>query len=185
VDSENGIVGDPNPDFIAGWRNTLQYKNWTLSFLLDIRVGGDMFNGTKGVMRRLGTHIDTDGRNETFVWDGVFQDTGAPNDVAISRDEQFYSRYGLTGVSEDNIETVNWVRLRDINLSYNFSPTFCKKLKITRASVTLTSRNLFLITNYTGIDPETSLGGASNAFGRDYFNNPNTRSYGVNLNVTF
>jgi TonB-linked SusC/RagA family outer membrane protein len=185
VDSENGIVGDPNPDFIAGWRNTLQYKNWTLSFLLDIRVGGDMFNGTKGVMRRLGTHIDTDERNETFVWDGVFQDTGAPNDVPISRDEQFYSRYGLTGVSEDNIETVNWVRLRDINLSYNFSPTFCKKLKITRASVTLTSRNLFLITNYTGIDPETSLGGASNAFGRDYFNNPNTRSYGVNLNVTF
>jgi outer membrane receptor protein involved in Fe transport len=185
VAAENGVIGDPNPDFTAGWRNTLRYRNWSLSFLLDIRVGGDMYNGTKAVMRRLGTHVDTDSREETFVFEGVFEDSGLPNDVPISRDEAFYSRYGLTGVSEDNVEEVNWLRMRDLNVTYAFSPEICKKLKISRASLTLTARNLFLITNYTGIDPETSLGGASNAFGRDYFNNPNTKSYGINLNVTF
>jgi TonB-linked SusC/RagA family outer membrane protein len=185
TDSENGVVGDPNPDFIAGWRNTFTWRNLSLSFLLDIRVGGDMYNGTKGVMKRLGSHEETESREETFVWDGVFASTGEENDIPISRDQSFYDRYGLTGVSEDNIEEVNWLRMRDVNLTYTFSPTFCQKLKIARASVTLTARNLFLITNYTGIDPETSLGGASNAFGRDYFNNPNTRSYGVNLSVTF
>ena len=185
VDSENGVVGDPNPDFTAGWRNTLQFRNWTLSFLLDIRVGGDMYNGTKAVMKRLGTHEDTESRDETFVWEGVFQDSGEPNNIPIARNEDFYNRYGLTGVSEDNIETVNWVRMRDVNLTYQLSPQVCERLRLSRASVTLTARNLFLITNYTGIDPETSLGGASNAFGRDYFNNPNTKSYGVNLSVTF
>ncbi len=184
-DAENGIVGDPNPNFTMGIRNSLQYKNWTLSMLFDVRVGGDMYNGTKGVMKSLGTHIDTDSRDETVVWDGVFQSSGQANDIPIHLDQDFYSRYGLTGVSEDNIEEVNWFRIRDLNLTYAFSPSFCQKLKIARASATFTTRNLLLITNYTGIDPETSLGGAGNAFGRDYFNNPNTRSYGVNLTVTF
>jgi TonB-linked SusC/RagA family outer membrane protein len=186
-DSENGVIGDPNPDFTMGWRNTFGWRNFSLSFLLDIRVGGDMYNGTKAVSRRLGTHIDTEDREEEIIWEGVSQSTGQPNDIPIRIDEQFFSVTGggLVGVSEYNIEEVNWVRLRDLNLTYSFSPEFCKRIGITRASLTATARNLFLITNYTGIDPETSLGGASNAFGRDYFNNPNTRSYGLNLSVTF
>ncbi len=185
ADSQNGVVGDPNPRFLAGWRNRFRYQNWTLSMLFDIRLGGDMWNGTRGVMRRLGTAAETDTRDETIVWEGVSENSGEANSIPIRLDENFYSRYGLTGVSEDNIETVNWFRVRDISLGYNFSPAFCQRIGITAASLALTARNLFLITNYTGIDPETSLGGASNAFGRDYFNNPNTKSYGFNLSVTF
>jgi TonB-linked SusC/RagA family outer membrane protein len=193
LDPENGVVGDPNPDFLAGWRNRFRWKNLSLSFLFDIRVGGDMWNGTRGVMRRLGTADETDSRDETIVWDGVVATeedgelviTDEVNTQEIRLDEAFYSRFGLTGVSEDNIETVNWFRMRDISISYSFSPRVCEKIGIANASLALTARNLFLITNYTGIDPETSLGGATNAFGRDYFNNPNTRSYGFNLSVTF
>lgn len=184
-DTENGVVGDPNPKFMAGWRNRIRWKNWSVSMLFDVRVGGDMWNGTRAVMRRLGTAEETESREETIVWDGVFQDSGEVNDIPITLDENFYARYGLTGVSEDNIETVNWFRMRDISISYAFSPAFCERIGVSRASFALTARNLFLITNYTGIDPETSLGGATNAFGRDYFNNPNTRSYGFNLSVTF
>lgn len=186
-DSEDGVIGDPNPDFTMGWRNGFGWRNFSLSFLLDIRVGGDMYNGTRAVSSRLGTHIDTENREEEFIWDGVNQTTGEPNEIPIQFDEEFFEETedNLVGVSEYFIEEVNWVRLRDLNLTYSFSPEFCKRIGITRASLTATARNLFLITNYTGIDPETSLGGASNAFGRDYFNNPNTRSYGLNLSVTF
>jgi TonB-linked SusC/RagA family outer membrane protein len=182
---ENGIVGDPNPKFTAGIRNALYWKNWSLSTLFDVRVGGDMFNGTRAVMKRLGTHAETEDREREVIWDGVFESSGQANNIPIKLDENFYSRYGLTGVSEMHVEEVNWFRVRDLNLSYALPPTFCEKLKISRASLTFTARNLILITNYTGIDPETSLGGATNAFGRDYFNNPNTRSYGFNLSVTF
>jgi TonB-linked SusC/RagA family outer membrane protein len=49
-DPTEGIVGDPNPDFLIGFRNTISYKGLTLSFLLDIREGGDVYNGTKGVL---------------------------------------------------------------------------------------------------------------------------------------
>lgn len=186
-DDEDGIIGDPNPDFTMGWRNSFGWRNFSLSFLLDIRVGGDMYNGTRAVSNRLGTHVDTENREEEIIWDGVNVNTGEPNQIPIRIDEDFFTETegGLVGISEYYIEEVNWVRLRDLNLTYSFSPEFCKRIGITRASLTATARNLFLITNYTGIDPETSLGGASNAFGRDYFNNPNTRSYGLNLSVTF
>lgn len=193
VNSEDGVVGDPNPDFLMGWRNRFRWKNWSMSFLFDIRVGGDMWNGTRGVMRRLGTAEETESRNESFVWDGVVARevdgelviTDEVNTQEIRRDETFYAKYGLAGVTEDNIETVNWFRLRDISLSYALPPTTCERIGVSGISMTFTARNLFLITNYTGIDPETSLGGATNAFGRDYFNNPNTRSYGFNVSVTF
>ncbi len=190
---ENGIIGDPNPDFTMGWRNNIGWKNWELTFLLDIRVGGDIYNGTRAVMTSLGTHVDTEDRDQEIIWDGVVEiideDTGeflgyGPNETAV-RKEKIYQGYGLVNISEEFVEEVNWVRMRDISLTYNFSPSFLNKIGIDRASFSLTARNLFLITNYSGIDPETSLGGASNAFGRDYFNNPNTRSYGVNLTVTF
>jgi TonB-linked SusC/RagA family outer membrane protein len=183
---ESGIIGDPNPDFTIGLRNNIGWRNWELTFLLDIRRGGDIYNGTRAVMTSLGTHADTDDRDEEIIFDGVFasgEQAGEPNDVTI-RNGELYSNYGLVNVSEEFVEEVNWIRMRDVSLTYNFSPVFLDKIGIERASFSLTARNLFLITNYEGIDPETSLGGGSNAFGRDYFNNPNTRSYGFNLTVT-
>jgi len=137
-------------------------------------------------MTSLGTHADTEDRNEEIIFDGVLATgdrAGEANDIAV-RKEEIYRRNPIVNVSEEFVEEVNWLRMRDISLTYNFSPVFLDKIGIERASFSVTARNLFLITNYTGIDPETSLGGGSNAFGRDYFNNPNTRSYGFNLIVT-
>lgn len=182
--AQQQIVGDPNPDFLLGIRNRISYGPVTLSFLIDIRKGGDMFNGTAGVMRRLGTHATTLNRDEDHIFEGVFAD-GTPNDKVIKLNESFYSRYPLAGVSEASIEEVNWIRLRDLNLTWQLPTAWLEKTKIKAASVTLTGRNLFLWTTYSGIDPETNLSGAGNAIGRDYFNNPNTRSLGLNINVNF
>jgi TonB-linked SusC/RagA family outer membrane protein len=185
LSADMGVVGDPNPDFLIGFRNTLAWKGFELSFLLDIRKGGDLFNGTAGVMRRLGTHVDTESRNEEVVFEGVNATTGLPNDVPIRLDENFYSRYPLAGVSEASIEEVNWLRMRDLGLTYRFSGAWMQRAHIQALSVGIMTRNLFLITSYSGIDPETNLSGADNALGRDYFNNPNTRSYGMTVNITF
>ncbi len=184
-DQENGVVGDPNPDFTAGWRNTLRWRNLSLTFLWDVRVGGDMYNGTVGVMRFHGTHISTENREEEFVFDGVVQGTGEVNTTPISLND-YYTRYGLTFVSEENIETVNWLRLRDLTLTYELPSRLKERMPVLRgASVSAITRNLLLFTNFTGIDPETSLSGAANSFGREYFNNPGTRSFGFRLNLQF
>lgn len=199
-DPTEGVVGDPNPDYLLGFRNSLSYKGFTLSFLLDIRQGGDVYNGTKGVLNNFGVGIETLDRNNQVVFPGVLGATDAagtvtatttPNTISVvkggtSGTTNFYSNYGFVNLTELTIEDGSWIRMRDVSLAYNLPKSLLSKSFFSAARITLNARNLFLITDYSGIDPETNLtGDSSNVFGFDYFNNPNTKSYGVNLNLTF
>jgi TonB-linked SusC/RagA family outer membrane protein len=186
IDPVAGVVGDPNPDFMIGFRNTFRYKGLSLTALIDVKEGGDVYNGTRGVMTSLGTHKDTENRDEDFVFDGVNVNTGQPNNVAVKRNRDYYSRQGgLAGLSEAYIEDGSYIRLREVSLSYSIPSNWLKKLPIKGLNIGISGRNLLLFTDYSGIDPETNLSGASNSLGRDYFNMPNTRSYEFNLEIKF
>ncbi len=182
---EPGIIGDPNPDWLMGLRNSWSYKGFFLSALLDIRQGGDIFNGTVGVMKNLGIHESTEGREDEIVFEGVRASDGGANMTPIRLDSDFYSRYPFAGVSEASVEDGSWIRLRELTFSYQLPTNWLDGTGLKSASLGLSARNVFLITDYSGVDPETNLAGASNSFGREWFNSPNTRSYGVNLKVGF
>jgi len=174
---ERKVIGDPNPDFLLGWRNDLSWKGFTLSMLWDVRIGGMMHNGTKAVMLYHGTHEDTENRDEqSVVWNGVYASNGEQNITPIFLDEDFYNLYSLQYVSEEVLEEVNWLRLRDCGVTYSFNENVCRKVHVKNLSLSVNSRNMLLFTGYSGIDPETNLSGASNSIGRDYFNSPNTKS---------
>jgi hypothetical protein len=186
IDPVAGVVGNPNPDFIIGLRNTLNFKGIVLSALLDIRQGGDVYNGTRGVMTSLGTHKNTENREEEFIFDGINVNTGEPNTVAVKKDRDYYSRQGgLAGLSEAYIEDGSWIRLREVSLSYSVPKKLLGKLPISGLNLGVNARNLLLFTEYQGIDPETNLSGASNSLGRDYFNMPSTRSVEFSLQITY
>ena len=186
VDAVAGVVGDPNPDYILGIRNTFSYKGITLTALVDIKQGGVVYNGTKNVMISLGTHKITENREDDFVFPGVNSTTGEPNTVVVKRDASYYSSQGgLAGLSEAAIEDGSYIRLRDVSLSYNMPKKWFKRNVISGINFGITARNLLLITDYTGIDPETNLSGAENSLGRDYFNMPNTKGFDFNFQITF
>jgi TonB-linked SusC/RagA family outer membrane protein len=181
-----GIVGDPNPDFTLGFRNTFTFKGLSLTALIDYKQGGDIYNGTRGVMTSLGTHKDTENREEDFIFNGVNVNTGEPNTVVVKRNRDYYSRQGgLAGLSEAYIEDGTYVRLREVSMSYSIPKKWLTVLPVSGLNIGVSGRNLFLKTKYSGIDPETNLSGASNSLGRDYFNMPNTRSYEFSLQFTF
>ena len=199
-DPTQGIVGDPNPDFLLGFRNTVSYKGLTLSFLLDIRKGGDVYNGTKGVLNNFGVGAETLDRNERVIFPGVLGEVGAdgsvtatstPNNIEVIKGgtdggTNYYQNYGFVNLTELTIEDGSWIRMRDVSLTYDLPSNLLNKLPFSGVNIGLTARNLFLITDYSGIDPETNLtGDSSNVIGYDYFNNPNTKSYGFNVNLTF
>ncbi len=195
-DPTDGKVGDPNPDFTLGFRNTFSYKNLELSMLFDFRKGGDVYNGTSGVLNNFGVGAETLNRNEVVVFDGVAADAnGNPTETintvstvigGTDGGSNYYQAYGFVGLDELTVQDGSWIRLRDVNLTYTLPSSLLTNLPFSAVSVNLNARNVFLITDYTGIDPETNLtGSSSNVFGYDYFNNPNTRSYGFKLNVTF
>jgi TonB-linked SusC/RagA family outer membrane protein len=193
LDASAGVVGNPTPDWIAGLRNTFSYKGFSLSALLDIRKGGDVWNGTTAVMDYFGTSKRSGDLRDVigFVFDGVKAD-GSPNTTPVDFGNPSngiagyrWQRYGFGEPAEDAVEDASWVRLRELTLSYSIPSVITSKLRISGATISLTGRNLFLLTGYRGIDPETNLTGADNGIGLDYFNMPNTKSYGAALRVTF
>lgn len=195
VADQTGNVGNPLPNWLGGIRNTFEYKGVQLSFLFDFRNGGDIWNGTYARMNNLGVSEDSEDRERTFVVDGVYAPgtvidgndvSGQANSTEISANSYWRQVEGdAGGAAEQFVETVNWVRLRDASLSYRFDWSKNEK-GVQYLNISLTGRNLWLSTNYKGVDPETSLTGAgSNIGGFDYFNNPGTRSYLIGVSLGF
>lgn len=189
-DAEDGVVGDPNPDWFAGVRNTFSYKGFRLTALLDIRWGGDVWNGTRGVANYFGVTEESAAQREIkgYVFDGVTEG-GQPNTTPVdfggASGGDKWRRYGFGGIGEEAIEDASWIRLRELGVSYEFPKSMFTNSIFSGVRLSVTGRNLFLITEFTGIDPEVNLTGASNGVGLEYFGMPNTQSIGANLRVTF
>jgi len=193
-DETTKSLGQISPNWVMGINNDITYKGINLSFLLEIKDGGIMWNGTKSRMIGFGTAKVTENRGEKVIFDGTkghitdgkVITTGAKNDIETTYSQYYYQNIGggASPAQEQNVEKTDWVRLREVTLSYELGKlvknTFIKQLK-----VYATGRNLWLSTPYTGIDPETSLFGASNTQGLDYFNMPNTKSYVFGLKLDF
>ncbi len=184
---KDSIVGDPNPDWLAGISNTLSYRAFALSFLVDIRKGGDIWNGTRGVLNHFGVSEETGDRAQVKVFDGVKSSTGAANDIPVVLDQRWYRGpgSGFDGPVEQYVEDGSWVRLREVTLSYALPAAAVQKLRLSGLEVSAFGRNLVLLTKYRGIDPETNLKGADAGQGFDYFNMPGTRSVGVAVRAVF
>ena len=189
-------LGNIDPKWTMGIGTNLRWKDLALYVLVDIKNGGQMWNGTRGAMDYFGVSEGTASRNDMYTFDGVMGTVGADgtpvtsgvtNTTAVQLGQWWRtSGYGsgFTGPTSDYIEKSNWVRLRTVTISYSFT-RLLKKTFIKGLDLYFTGTNLWLSTPYTGIDPETNLMGNSNAQGIDYFNMPGTKSYTVGLNVAF
>jgi len=183
----SGIIGNPYPDWMASVNTDVTWKGITLSGLLDIRVGGDIWCGTIARMNRIGVSEASGNREETYVVPGVIEQADGSfvtNDIEISPADYFQSYLGDFAASEQAIFDGGWVRLREAKLSYSFNLDKNSFIKMLNLSVT--GRNLWLKTDYPGVDPETSLTGAgSNIAGFDWFNNPSTKSWLFGVSAAF
>jgi TonB-linked SusC/RagA family outer membrane protein len=192
IESQNETaLGNVDPKWTAGISSNLRWKDLSLYFLVDIKHGGKMWNGTRGAMDYFGTSAGTLNRGEYVVFPGVMTDangnsTGKPNTMSVPLTQDYYQAQGsgFVGATAPYIEDAGWVRLRTVTLTYNIS-RFLKKTFIRQLSIYFSGTNLLLFTHYKGVDPETSLAGSDNAQGIDYFNMPGTKSYTLGLNVSF
>ena len=180
---------DRQPDFTLGLSNTLRYKRFSLSALVDFRKGGDVFNATEHFLTARGLSMRTLDRDRPRVVQGVLQDGKENTDnptrntivVTPSSDPNYY-----LSISEELFieKDINWMRLRDVTLSYDLPEG-----RFRRASVFLTGTDLFLLTNYSGMDPivngNTAATGGSGAAGVDYGNFPMPRGFNVGVRLGF
>ncbi|HEC44633.1 MAG TPA: SusC/RagA family TonB-linked outer membrane protein [Bacteroides sp.] len=208
MDNDAGKIGEVQPSFNVGMTNTITLKGLTLSALLDVKRGGQMWNGTKGALYYFGAHKDTEDRERAYVHEGLLghydidgnlvhydangdeqPGAGAANSVERPDDEYYRWFNGIgsnfTGPSEPYVEDADWVRLRELTVAYNFASLIGDVSWLQNLEIYFTGRNLWVSTPYTGIDPETNLMGSRNAQGFDYFNMPGTKAYSFGLRVGF
>ncbi len=175
---------------------TFKYKNFSVSALLDGRLGATIVNGTKRIMMTNGYSWESvDMRKEgSKVFNGVLKDgnenteTPTPNNIAVKLGD---IQYGYAGVDPNWIEKdVNYLRLGEVRLNYNFNRKWLEKISkgvISAASVFATGTDLFVWTNYSGIDVvgnsnSASLGGTGGVgFDMMAIAAPRGLSFGVNI----
>lgn len=196
INTSQKYLGNTQPKWIGAITNSFSYKGIGLSFMFDVRQGVQKYNQFANFMAAFGTSKMTENRDQTKTFDGVFAD-GKANDIPVYLGQgngpdgraygDGYYRRVYRGVTETFIEDASWVRLRNVSLSYQLPSKLLARTKfITGANITLTGNNLWLHTDYTGFDPESSsTNAASNADAFSGFTYPAVRSFLATINLTF
>lgn len=211
--NSDNVIGDINPDWTGSIRNSFSYKNFDLSFLIDIQKGGDFFSldtwygfGTGAYDRSVGlNHLGNDMRltipdgggkrlegvilpENAEVKDGVASLAGTKNTDIMSRYDYYANPEGWTSIGathEMHVHDASFVKLREFKLGYSFPDSLINQTPLTSASLAFVGRNLWIIhKNSPYTDPEAGLG-AGNRQGYQTGAYPAVKTYGLNLRLKF
>ncbi len=186
-DQQDGIIGDPNPDWIGNLSNSISYKNFTLGFQLNYVQGGDVYSSTIATLLGRGLIPETTNRRETFVLKGLGPN-GQPNNVQINNSD-FYFTNVLFGPSELQVFDATTIRLQECSLAYSLPTKFLDRTPFGSLSFTVSGYNLWYEAINTpkgaNFDPNTSGTGVGNGVGFDFLNGPSSRRYGLSIKATF
>jgi hypothetical protein len=193
IDNANRVLGNPNPKWIAGIRNSFTfYKRLQVSGLVDVKKGGVNWNGTRLALQRFGTSDYTNPR----------ADCSTGLDKCVGNEKVFGKTIekspGVVGPGADKsvpvgenwwragVENSGYIKLREISVAYTLDTRRIRELTgLASIDLRLGARNIYTWSHYKGVDPETNLEGSLGiGRGQDYFNNPQTRSvtFTVGLN---
>ncbi|AWV98691.1 SusC/RagA family TonB-linked outer membrane protein [Arcticibacterium luteifluviistationis] len=197
VAEEEGVIGDPNPKWKGGLGSNISWKGLSLSFQFETFQGNDIWAGTESILKYFGVHPET--ANEFFTETemrtvdgrivaagtlvrGNVADFGAGN---VLLDSEWYTGVGggFGTVSEPFIVDGSWTKLREVTLAYDLPQNLISKAKLSRASLSISGRNLFIWSPLQYVDPEVNLTGSSKGRGLEYFTNPGTGSYIISLKL--
>lgn len=182
VNKTFSLLGNPNPEFQAGWNNSFSYRNFNFSFLIDGKFGGQVLSLTQAIMDQNGVS-DVTGRARDeggVIVNGVDKDGKAV--TRVDAQTWYKTIGGRDGITDQYIYSATVVRLREAAIGYTM-PVSNSVFKSVRLS--LTGRNLIYFYKKAPFDPELTMSTGNGLSGIDIFNQPATRNIGLNLNVAF
>ena len=174
------IAGDFFPDYTFGFSNTFKYKNFDFNFALQGKQGYEIYNGTGFFIRNLegwgNGHADINNYYTASNPSGPYASPG--------KHVKTYERSKLL------IEDGSYIRLRSVSLGYTLPDNVLENIFIDKLKIYVSAKNLFTITDYTGLNPEVSS--RTNSFntgalqpGVDYGAYPVDKSVVLGVNVSF
>ena len=169
-------IGNTNPDFNMGWRNSISWKGVNLSFLINARVGGIVTSATQAVLDQFGvSQASAEARDRGYVElaGGLKVDPQKYYEVVANQQLLGYYYYNATNV-----------RLQNISLSYTLPRTLLGQ-GWPSVTVGFIANNLWMIYNKAPFDPEIASSTGTYGQGSDYFSAPSLRNIGFSLKLNF
>jgi TonB-dependent starch-binding outer membrane protein SusC len=147
ADSANAVLGDPNPDWIGSLLNEFQVGNaFRVRVLLDGSFGNDVMNLSRRI-RDLGGALNSPENEAEFL------PYGDPRKLAPG----YFAR--RLGIFSEYVEDGSFVKLREVSATYTFAQPFIRRYFSDGIELTLSGRNLYTWSDYSGYDPEGNLFG--------------------------
>jgi TonB-linked SusC/RagA family outer membrane protein len=176
---QDGVYFNAIPTWYGGFDNTFRYKNFDLGLFVQFSGGNYIYNGTKSGLR------------DQRFWNNHTDilDRWTPENTSGTLPRVVYGdnlSNGSALVISENVEKGDFLRLKNVSLGYNFPRTFLDKIKVANARIYGQVQNAFLITGYSGIDPEISSNGNSTTGGGvDRNSVGQARTYTIGLHIGF
>ncbi|GJG88150.1 SusC/RagA family TonB-linked outer membrane protein [Gemmatimonadetes bacterium T265] len=180
------VLGNVQPKWVGGWNNTFRYKRFSLSALVDMHIGGNIFSVTNmfgeytGVLANTTKGREVDWNNPGIVVKGIDQATGKPNTVNVTAENYYQSFFEL---NERYVYSDTWYKLRELRFAYDLPPFLTRRLRAQSANVAFVGRNLLTRTHVPNIDPEFAYT-TGNYQGMEFAALPNARSLGFSIRIT-
>jgi TonB-linked SusC/RagA family outer membrane protein len=173
------VLGKSIPDGYGTFLNTFKYGNFDLAVELEFDYGNQIMNLTR--------HSGQDRTGQANSYATVLNAwTPTNQNTSIAEDRPAYVRY-QTEIYSTKVEDGSFVRGKTVTLGYTFPKSIASKIAMSRLRVYLQAQNLFLITKYTGYDPETSTYNGSSNFtqGIQFYDYPKPRTFLFGINASF
>jgi TonB-linked SusC/RagA family outer membrane protein len=169
-------IGNYNPNFLAGFQNQFNYKNFSLSFLIDGHFGGQVVSMTNAVLDQYGVSAAT----------AKARDNGGVdiNGKKVNAKAYYDLIDGRNGLASEYIYSATNIRLRELTLGYTLPGSYLNN-KVKNIGISVLARNLFFIKNNAPFDPDAVLSTGNGFQGLDIFNLPTIRSVGFKVTAQF
>lgn len=189
-------LGKVNPDWTGGLNMTFRYKQITMSMDFSAQVGGHCYSTTNFLLSYQGRLKNSlAGRYDGMVVEGVQATTNADGSVTYSKNNTVFTSamtYYNTYVwnrdnAEENTFSTNFLKFKQLRIDYALPTKICKSTKFLQsASIGAWATNIFCITPFPQYDPETAMVSGADIFGGiETLAYPMTRSYGINVKLSF
>lgn len=183
--AEVQYMGNTFPKFRFSFGTGFTYKQWSMNVLFDAQIGAVGHSFTFARMASLGkSTVTLPGRYNGIIGDGVIDNgngTYRPNDVIATDLEGYYNSL-YYNQAEGGIFSTDYLKFREANFTYAFNKRFLQGMGISRLTLGVYGRNLFIWSPWPAFDPEFgTLAGSDIVQGFETGQLPSTRTYGIRL----
>lgn len=179
------VIGNMMPKWTGSVGNTLTYKDFSFTALVDMLYGGDFISMTDAYASTAGNSKRSLKGRDGMVFDGIVEATGQPNTTSVKAEAFYNSIGGSSAVAEEFMYKRTYVKMAELAFGWMLPKKWLTKTPLQSVKLSLVARDLFYFYKDAPVGAESSFSREDYAQAFEYASLPPTRAVGFSVNVKF